>query len=343
MEINDNKYFLLLDTNILFQRYDKSADFTSFSFGEKYKQVIDIINEFDIYDKVTVLISEVSWKELEKQIVDAYLEKTEKIKEEFENFIFPGMELNVVKEVNYQSYVTERIKNYKSEIQDGINHVMDLPIPENECFSNIITRAFEKRPPFEGKEKKSDKGFKDALIWESVLSFFTDHPNGNLLFFCNDKIFNDVLIEEYKTKFPDAEISFCKDIAEVQETLKKWAISIDKYAYIPIDSLKEYKGFKEWLESGDFTIQLIDGDFGILNQSQFGSSKYVNLVEYGNISETEGKDTIIYTADVVLSVGYYLADGGNINKKVNATITVSYGIDEVYIIEKMKLESENDL
>lgn len=45
----------------------------------------------------------------------------------------------------------------------------------NNRFESIVNRAFSKLPPFEGKDKKSDKGFKDAFVWESVLEFALKH------------------------------------------------------------------------------------------------------------------------------------------------------------------------
>ena len=51
------------------------------------------------------------------------------------------------------------------------NHIETLPYPKDNVLSQIINRAIEKRPPFEGKDKRSDKGFKDVISWESILNY----------------------------------------------------------------------------------------------------------------------------------------------------------------------------
>lgn len=42
-------YCLIFDTNALFQAYEKKADFTTFSFNATFENVIDMINQLDIY------------------------------------------------------------------------------------------------------------------------------------------------------------------------------------------------------------------------------------------------------------------------------------------------------
>lgn len=53
--------------------------------------------------------------------------------------------------------------------------MIEMNIATNQRFDSIVDRAFEKKPPFEGKDKKSDKGFKDALLWESIFEFVSSH------------------------------------------------------------------------------------------------------------------------------------------------------------------------
>ena len=58
-------YYLVFDTNVLFQTYEKKADFTTFGFNATYENVIDMINQLDIYDQVILgfhLLFGVKWK-----------------------------------------------------------------------------------------------------------------------------------------------------------------------------------------------------------------------------------------------------------------------------------------
>lgn len=56
---NEIIYYLIFDTNVLFQTYEKKTDFTSFSFNVTYENVIDMINQLDIYNQVILAIPSV--------------------------------------------------------------------------------------------------------------------------------------------------------------------------------------------------------------------------------------------------------------------------------------------
>ena len=56
---NEITYCLIFDTNALFQAYEKKADFTTFSFNSTFENVIDMINQLDIYNQVTIAIPSV--------------------------------------------------------------------------------------------------------------------------------------------------------------------------------------------------------------------------------------------------------------------------------------------
>lgn len=65
---NETIYYLIFDTNALFQAYEKKADFTTFSFNATFENVIDMINKLDIYNQVTVAIPSVVWNEMENRL-----------------------------------------------------------------------------------------------------------------------------------------------------------------------------------------------------------------------------------------------------------------------------------
>ncbi|NCA93244.1 hypothetical protein EOM82_08430 [bacterium] len=51
-----------------------------------------------------------------------------------------------------------------------------------------MERVFKKQPPFTNSDNASDKGFKDTLLWISLLNFFGEQKNINeVIFFTNDK------------------------------------------------------------------------------------------------------------------------------------------------------------
>lgn len=111
MGLINKEYFIVFDTNVLFRNYDKKADFTTFSFNSTFKNVIDMINQLDIYEQVAVLIPEVTWNEMKKQIIDAHADKIEAFKSYVKKWIFPEYSIDEIKVDNYHSFIDEK-KNY---------------------------------------------------------------------------------------------------------------------------------------------------------------------------------------------------------------------------------------
>jgi len=156
---NETTYYFVFDTNVLFQSYEKKADFTSFSFNATYENVINMINQLDIYDQVTLAIPSVVWNEMEKQIIEKHDELLLAYKTTITKKIFPEYTISANIITNYSEYIRDKIKSYEDQLSQGLNKIIELPIASNNRFNSIVNRAFSKLPPFEGKEKKSDKGF----------------------------------------------------------------------------------------------------------------------------------------------------------------------------------------
>lgn len=74
-----------------------------------------------------------------------------------------------------------------------------VPYPPENSLQNIIKRSLERRAPFEGKDKKSDKGFKDVILWESILEYKRSNKLDTILLFSADKRICDIsLRNEFK-------------------------------------------------------------------------------------------------------------------------------------------------
>lgn len=334
MSLINKEYFLVFDTNVLFRNYDKKADFTTFSFNSTFKNVIDMINQLDIYEQVAVLIPEVTWNEMKKQIIDAHADKIETFKSYVKKWIFPEYFIDEIKVDNYHSFIDEKIELYKKEIQTGINKIVFLPIPSDGRFKGIVQRAFDKVPPFGGKEKNSDKGFKDVLIWESILEFTLLHKGANILFYTKDNGFKEILINEFHEIYPDAVISLLLSEDEIKTVLEKWAKEIDIYTYQPIESYIENRDFVEWLGSPDFEIQMIDRDYGLVEKNRLITSTSLKLISYDNISVVnESDNSIDYSAEVTLEVSYRFKGGDSIKETIDVTVSVESILGEYYSVE----------
>ncbi|WP_289021228.1 PIN domain-containing protein [uncultured Salegentibacter sp.] len=73
---------------------------------------------------------------------------------------------------NIDDYIEKLVKDedFKYEVID---------IKDNNVLPRIKELAINKKPPFEGKDG-TDKGFKDALLYFSVLEYLQEIPNKNV-------------------------------------------------------------------------------------------------------------------------------------------------------------------
>jgi hypothetical protein len=80
-----------------------------------------------------------------------------------------------------------------------------IDLKNNDVLPQIKELALNKKPPFEGKDN-TDKGFKDALIYFSVLEYLQEIPNKNIFVCVKDgrlkeafnKHHNIVVVENYE-------------------------------------------------------------------------------------------------------------------------------------------------
>lgn len=331
---NEVSYYLIFDTNVLFQAYEKKADFTSFSFNATYQNIIDMINQLDIYGQVVLAIPSVVWNEMEKQIIEKHDELLSTYKTTISKKLFPEYSVQENATINYPEYIKAKIVEYKEDLSSGLNEVIELPIASNSRFDSIVNRAFCKLPPFEGKDKKSDKGFKDALLWESVLEFALKHPNSKIIYYSKDNAFGEFLLKEFAESTEDSSLFICKSENEVKEQLEMWAKEIDEYSYQPIKDFDENKGIVNWLNSGDFLIQIIDRDFGLVEKGRLISSTTAHLISIDSIENlTSNEYSKEYYVEIVLRFEYELKDGGKTSETVNVGIQVETFDDTVFSVE----------
>ncbi len=320
-----SKYYIIFDTNILYRRYDKHGDFNEFSFSSTFQNVIDIVNEFDLYEYVTIVIPSVVWSEMIEQEIESHDTKLKELLEKCKKFKFPEIEINS-KTLDYRRFIVDKASEYKTENLSKFNKVIDLPFPTRNRFDSIVERAFDKRPPFEGKDTKSDKGFKDALLWESILEFSENIENINVILYTKDNIFSNELEQEYNDQFTSSNLKVCNDESQIREKLKLWLKEIDEYAYIPSIQL-ETQDIEEWFNSDD-CIEKIKSE----GKDYFEENALIKLMDIrisdSNILEIQEDEhhNNHYDVELQLNVIYQINGNQETNVCFNANIDV-YGMD----------------
>lgn len=346
MTSNSRNYYIIFDTNVLHKSYKNKVNFRDFSLNTEYESIIELVNQMDIYESVGIIIADVVWTELKKQIVEAH----DKYIRELEKWQFPEYDIKPLPMENYSEYIENKMKKYREDISNGLNKIIEMPIPNDKHFSRIVTRAFEKEAPFEGKEKSSDKGFKDALLWESILELTESDTTANIIFYSQDKGFKEQLIEEFEQLYPEASINIFGKREDVERQLQIWAKEIDEYSYLPNQKFDADNEFDKWVNSADFTMQLFDGKFNIVNQSEPVSSTSINLIKYEDLEIKSNDDNItLYSFEALLNISYVFNNGVCTKKTVGVHVEAEcdnldeYSINSVFIIDPRDSEDEERL
>ena len=93
--------------------------------------------------------------------------------------------------INFKKTYEEESDFYQKGIQTKYkNYFGDRIIPyakDGEMLITIIDRANKRFPPFSAAKDASDKGFKDCLLWLSMLAYFKGNGEDEVIFVTDDK------------------------------------------------------------------------------------------------------------------------------------------------------------
>ena len=171
----------------------KYSDYSKFVFPQIYDDIRGKIERNDLEEKFEVFVPEISINELLQQQIESFEEVFSTLKEKYEccKQLY-GLDLLIKEDFDYRTELEARKTQYLSH-----NRVLLLPVCSESRFSSIVNRALNKHAPFLGTKGSSDKGFKDAVIWESVLEFGLRNK-GDYILITHDKGFKESLTSEFK-------------------------------------------------------------------------------------------------------------------------------------------------
>lgn len=321
--MDSNLYLIVFDTNVLYVNYENVPNFSDFSFSGTFNSFLDEIEELDIYDIVSVSIPDVVWQESKQQNIEAYNKKITDILNAHKKTYFPFHKLVVEENRNYEDFLDSQIKSYQEGLMQRQVKVESLSLPSNNRYDSIIKRALDKRPPFEGKDKKSDKGFKDVLLWESIIEHKIQHPETRVILYTNDSIFNNELKQEYLQTFKE-DILICgsKNESELHDLLNNLAMAKD--STIPISKNAKMEELKEFIFSNDFSDKLTWFCSGLIGNNFYITLDKADVISVDYIKDWCTEEPEIQEYEVALTSNWILKtrDGKMLEqeKKLNAYV-----------------------
>lgn len=203
---------VFFDTNFL--RKKNIDNFSTFHFGIQFEDFLDFLGANDVLDYYKINISKITLEELKKQIKDNYEEELSKLNELYNKFknVY-DIKFNINVDFKYEDILEKQIKEYMEAY--NINTVEI----DNLSLQSIINRAINKQKPFVGENGNSDKGFKDAVLWESIINYAKRTENKNFILFTkNIQDFPKKLEKEFN-QLTDKSIEIVSEISVIQENI----------------------------------------------------------------------------------------------------------------------------
>lgn len=213
---SSNKINIIFDTNIFYKSGKNGYSFSEFKLNSRFDNIIGFLEEKDLYEHVTLVLPKIVLTELKKQQLDKFYSELDEFRKKAKQFegIFDLNEID--KEIPYEDLLEQYYTKFEDYIKNAMVKIDILDFPSSNRFKNLINRAINKQAPFEGGEKKSDKGFKDALLWESILEY-AEKNSGDYILYCQDARLEEATKEFSKIFNNDMEV--LKNEKELREKI----------------------------------------------------------------------------------------------------------------------------
>jgi hypothetical protein len=169
------KTLIVFDTNSLRSTDAGEVVYSSFSFGKAYDVINGFIMENKLQNDVSVAVSALVVDEIKIQMERSYksdLQRLGDTKRRMNGLPHVSAELIGIPDNDFDcsEYVELKANNYL----ENNKHVKLLNFSKDQSeqiLKSLITRAHKTKPPFFKTAKNSDAGFKDSVIWETLLNY----------------------------------------------------------------------------------------------------------------------------------------------------------------------------
>ncbi len=201
----------------------------------------------------------------------------------------------------YERFSAYLIKGMQTNYEQSFGNNIIPFFKDEQTFSTVIDRANKKLPPFSAEKGASDKGFKDCILWLSLLSFFKDHGEDEVVFTTDDQIFlknAEFLVDEFQQitgkKIEIKPNSYYKEIITPQKEEKTPLPKTTESLPLDLDSLRDqinsimnsfctvitenYYGDENWLRTFITSIKF-DADCIAIIFENMGSVLHAHLLD----------------------------------------------------------------
>lgn len=301
---------VIFDTNII-----RNAEATNFLGGR---------NELERFaDVADIVIPDIVIQEIKRQ-------KRKNLQSNKQKFLVnPFHNLLEIDETNTNAFDIDDYIEKLVKDEDFKYEVID--IKDNNVLPLIKELAVNKKPPFEGNDN-TDKGFKDALLYFSVLEYLQEIPNKNV-FVCvkDDRLkealdgHQNIIVVESYDEFKAKSISQYYDDYFIQQVEKELSIDVEQEHIIEHwTNYDDNQVVLINLENEEFLVEVDAGEIvNSANKNQF-SQNIQKLIASPNRNNTDWCIDKLETYKTLFS-----------EEEINSLLVAAYDNTQIrWIIEK---------
>ncbi len=267
--MSSDNTLIIFDTNALYD--GEQVNYSIQEVWGSLKQVIDFIDEYQLRENVQLALPQMVISELVSLTNSDFKSCLSKINTNFERIRSIGNWELKTKQGDF-----DFLEHMHSKLHELINahEIRVIDYPPNDRFPLIIKRAIRKKSPFKTSTNVSDKGFKDVVIWESILSYQEILEYRNFILFTNNKEdFDGVCKAEFYEWF-HRDIFILGSTDEVIDKLRQIHSIADEVPEKPLPLERpdsdEFDQYYKWTSQEYFSALLM---------SELGKKKKIRIIE----------------------------------------------------------------
>jgi hypothetical protein len=291
-----DKSLIIFDTNKLRSINAGEPSYGTFKFGKEYVDIKNKLSDLGLEDAIDLAVPDFALKEIVQQKIESYKDDIKVFSEirtrlselkdtDLSNIILPEENFDI------ESFIDAGLKKFFETEKFIIINLPDEMVPD--VFQSVSKRAIKRKPPFKITNKSSDSGFKDVIIWESILNFKKYDNYKYIYFLTSDNVFGKEYQREFtsflsKDIFITISTSFL--LTDLESRYSEYIENIEWFKYTKEDYFKSY--IEQVVKDTKF-IEKDDKEFPIIGYT---------ILDYGSdVKKIGGEDENGETLRVITS------------------------------------------
>ena len=302
--MQSEKYIIIIDTNFL-GSYDKnneliSKNFKYLSVGKAiFASLIEFVKSNSLTDSISIAIPKLVFEEIKEQEKRDFNKQIGVLDNTFSKFVeIDGFELKKG-DINFEDHLSKKISAFIGKYK-----IICLDYPQNIVFPKLIDKVLKKHKPFY-KNSRHDSGFKDSIIWESILEYAKNNKQFIYIFLTKDPDFNDKkLLEEFENIVGSKLI--------LKEELSQVKAVIDEHLKLKLEFTEILNLYNQLVR--EKIIQIVSHCYPLINYptNQFRIVDYILSHQINDIKGISNKEYELYIPIILrhetIYTGYSVVD-----------------------------------